>query len=404
MSPVYSRLYTPGDYGVFSVYTSIVATVLTVGSLSYEQGIPIAKEDSEAVGLTVLSFVVVLLIGLGALAWLGAGALLGSGETGFQLGSYRWLVPVGIVGAGGYRAINYWALRRKAMVGIARTSIWQCVGSNVLNLGFGVFSPSPLGLILAGIAGNSTGVAGLAKQTQFIHNLKASRQQDKMGWGRLWTLAVRYRRLALVQAPSTLLNSLGIYLPGMLALPYFGSAYAGQLFMALKVIALPGSLLGGSLSQVFLSGAATVVRERPRELKQFFDRVFMRGALCSIPIILMGIAAPWLMPLAFGRNWEEAGVIVFWFSIYETVGLSVSALSSIPNVVGRHRGQFIINCSRAVAVFLLFFCSHRLGLTGIGVVKGYTLVMVLNYVACYFLYRHQVTRVSRTGTTGWGKP
>ena len=52
LSPVYSRLYTPADYGMFAVYSAIVATALTVGSFCYETGIPVGEDESEAAGLT----------------------------------------------------------------------------------------------------------------------------------------------------------------------------------------------------------------------------------------------------------------------------------------------------------------------------------------------------------------
>ena len=85
-------------------------------------------------------------------------------------------------------------------------------------------------------------------------------------------------------------------------------------------------------------------------------------------------------------------------------GLTVSALSCIPNIVGRLRGQLLIDVARALAVFLLLFLGHRAGLSGMAVVKGYALLMVMNYLACYCLYSHQVKLVARTGLTGWNVP
>ena len=403
LSPIYSRLYTPADYGLFGVYSSIVATALTVGSLCYETGIPVGKDDSEAVGLTTIAILIVVLIGFGALAWFGLGSLFSSGDTQYQLGGYLWLIPGGIVGGGVYRAIRFWALRREAMAAIARTSVSQLIGSNAVGLGFGILHPSPLGLMLSGIVGSCAGAWGLARRTQLIPQMQAERGQG-LTPGQLRALAGKYRQLPLICAPSTLFNSLGLFLPGMLLAPYYGADFAGQFFMGMKVIGLPASLIGGVLSQVFFSSAAAVARERPEDLARFVRRAFIRGAACSLLILLVGFAAPWVVPFALGANWRQSGEITLWLSIYCTVGLSVSALSYIPNVVGRLRGQFIIDVVRALAVFLLFFVGHETGFSGMAVVKGYTLVMVLNYVACYFLYKHQVKLVSRTGLTGWTEP
>jgi O-antigen/teichoic acid export membrane protein len=343
------------------------------------------------------------LIGFGTVAWLGLSALMGWGESHYQLGGYLWLVPVGIVGGGVLGAIRYWALRREAIGAIARTSVSQVVASNAVNLGFGILHPSPLGLMLGGIAGCSAGMWGLTRRTELIPRMRAERGLG-LNFGQLWALAKKYRRLPLICAPSTLLNSLGIYLPGILIAPYFGADFAGQVFMATKIIGLPANLIGGTLRQVFFSSAAAVARERPHELARFFHRVSVRGAACSSLILLVGLVAPWVVPFAFGEKWRPAGEITLWFSLSCVVGLTVSALSSIPNIVGRLQGQFVIDVARALAVFLLLFLGHRAGLSGMAVVKGYVLLLIVNYLACYCLYSHQVKQVARTGLTCWNEP
>jgi len=403
LSPLYSRLYAPADFGLFGVYTSILAAALTVGSLCYETGIPVGKDDAEAIGLTAISILLILIIALGAVAWMGLETLAGSQASRSQLGGYLWLVPVGIVGAGVYRAIRYWALRRNAMAAIARTSISQLVGSNAMTLGFGVLYPRPLGLILGSIAGYSAGTWDLARRTQLIPLLRPD-SASRVTSGQLWMIAKKYRRLPLMSAPSALFNSLGIYLPGILLAPYFGADFAGQFFMGMRVISLPVGLIGGVLSQVFFGSCAAVARDRPQDLARFFNRVFVRAAACSLVILLAGLAAPWAFPVVFGKQWRPAGQIAVWLSLYCTVGLGVSALSSVPNIVGRLRGQFVIDVVRALAVLLLFVLGHRGGLSGMTLVKGYTAVMTAGYLAYLALYSHQVRVVARTGLTGWNEP
>ena len=389
LAPVYSRLYTPADYGVLSVYISIVSFALTVGALCYETGIPVGKNNREAIGLTTISIFLVIVVGLGTMAWFGLESLLGVQGPGSQLGLYLWLVPVGIIGGGLYKSIRFFALRCKAMGMIARTSISQYVGSTVIMLAFGLFWPTPLGLMLASIVGISAGIWGLARRTELIPQIRQEYETGQI-CRELWQLAKKYKRLPFICTPSTLLNSLGLYLPGIMLAPYYGVDFAGQFFMAVKVIGMPVSFIGGSISQVFFSGAAAVARERPQELAGYFNRVFVRGAACSVLILAVGLAAPWVIPIALGEKWRQAGAIALWIALYNVFGLSVSAISAIPNVVGHFRGQFVIDTARALAVFLVLFLGHRAGLAGMVVIRGFILVMIANYVACYFLYRHQV--------------
>jgi len=129
--------------------------------------------------------------------------------------------------------------------------------------------------------------------------------------------------------------------------------------------------------------------------------VFGRAIGLSLLILLAGIAAPWVLPWLLGGKWHEAGAIAFWLSLYNVIGLSVGALSFIPQIVGQLRGQFVMDLARATAVFLLLFLGRHAGTAAMTVVKGYALVMGLYYAGLYFLYRYQVRKVARTGHTGW---
>jgi O-antigen/teichoic acid export membrane protein len=403
LSPVYSRLYAPSDFGLFGVYNSVLAAVLTVGSLCYETGIPVGKDEDEAVGLTAISILLIVGAAIAAVAWLGIETLLGAKGSHHDVGAYLWLVPVGIVGAGVYRSVRYWALRRNAMGAIARTSVSQLVASQSINLSFGILDPSPVGLVLAGIAGYSAGTWGLIRRTRLIPALRA-KNNESLAITFLWAIARKYKRLALVATPSTLFNSLGLYLPGIMLAPYFGADFAGQFFMGMRVIGFPLTLIGGALSQVFFSRCAAIARERPQDLASFFDRVFVRTAAMSLLVLLVGLLAPLIFPVVFGRQWRQAGEIAAWLSVYCTVGLGVSALSTVPNIVGRLQGQFFIDVARALCVAVLFYGGHRMGLSGMAVVKGYSAVMTVGYVSYFALYRHQVKQVARTGHTGWNDP
>ena len=402
LSPIYSRIYTPADYGVFSVYNAIVTTALTVGSLCYEQAIPVARDDRESVRLTVLAILLVGLIGIGILSWIWLMSMVGSGKSQLELGLYLWLVPVGVVGAGVYQAIRYWALRRKEMVAIARSTIPQLVFSSIIGLPLGLLWHGPLGLILAGVASFSAGGWVLARRTHLHGQLKENWKQG-MHISQLWLLAKNYKKFPLISAPSTLFNSLGLFLPGIMLAPYYGVAFAGQFFMGMKILSLPVGLVGGTIRQVFFSGAAAIARENPKELARYFHRMFNLALACSLLVVIVGLVAPWLIPLALGEKWRMAGQIVLWLTPYSALGLSVSALSTIPNITGRLQGQFVIDVTRALAVFLLLFIGHRVGLSGLAFVKGYTLLMTVNYFACYCLYVIQVKQVTLTGLTGWNQ-
>src|SRR5262249_35308486 len=155
----------------------------------------------------------------------------------------------------------------------------------------------------------------------------------------LWRVAVKYRQYPLIQCPSTMLNSVGLYLPGMLMLPYFGAGFAGQFNMAQRLCRIPLVLVGSSVSQVFFSEAASVARNDPGHLHALFHSISQKLALSALVVLIGCSVAPWVVPVIFGPRWYEAGEIILWLGFCLALQLWVSPLSNIPNIVGKLRGQ-----------------------------------------------------------------
>ncbi len=63
-TPIFSRMFTPGDYGILSVFTSLVALITALATLRFETAIVLPKKDKEAVDLIFVSFVFLSIISL----------------------------------------------------------------------------------------------------------------------------------------------------------------------------------------------------------------------------------------------------------------------------------------------------------------------------------------------------
>src|SRR5580765_5437984 len=95
--PLVTRLYTPADFSVLAVYSSVLAVVSVVACLRLEIAIPIPEQDNDAANLLALALcsctIVTVLSGL-AIWWLPAqiADLLGQPK----LRPFLWLLPMGI--------------------------------------------------------------------------------------------------------------------------------------------------------------------------------------------------------------------------------------------------------------------------------------------------------------------
>mgnify|MGYP003329557829 FL=1 len=62
ITPVLSRLYTPADYAVFAIFTSIVSQVAVGASLRLEMALPTIKDDGEALQLLRLAAKIIFIV------------------------------------------------------------------------------------------------------------------------------------------------------------------------------------------------------------------------------------------------------------------------------------------------------------------------------------------------------
>jgi O-antigen/teichoic acid export membrane protein len=386
LSPIWTRLYSSSDFGVFGAYSSVLAIIMAIASLSYEQAIPIASDDDIAADVLVLSIYLVLIVGsVSTILLLLLGPLFVKSSNLLKMSPYIWLIPVGVLLSGIYQALNFWALRNKAISIIAKSRITQIVGGQTIIGLFGLIAPSPLGFIFSGIFSSSGGISLLAtnlhlKQRGGIYRFFKERK--------LLAALSRYSKFPLINTPSVLLNRLGLYLPSVLMLSYFGAEAAGWLVLSQRIISLPVELFGGALSQVFQSEAAEIIRNDPSRLKFLIGKITINALKISPFILVTGFAAPYIVPIVFGQKWQEAGYFVLYLSFFSAIGIIISPITSIPALTEQMRGQLFLNLLRALLVFLSFYIPYRLKLNPSVAVMAFSGVMSINYILYYLFCRY----------------
>ena len=239
-SPVLSRLYSPADFGAFSVGVALVLVLGTVSTLRYELAIPLADE-ARAHSLVALTTAIVVAMGASALAVsLFAGREITHLLHRPALRPWLWSVPVSAVLFSLYTVLNQLAIRRKDFAAVGRRNLLQGCSLVLFQIGLGVSGLGAGGLLAGFGAGQAVGVvslfsgAGLRSVTA-----KAGRSLENV-----LRVARRYRRFPLLLAPAALLNMIGLQLPVVLVSSFYGGEAAGWFGLAQRVLA-PSLDLGG---------------------------------------------------------------------------------------------------------------------------------------------------------------
>lgn len=325
--PLLARLYTPADYGTLAVYSSTLTVLVVVASLRYEAAIPLPEDDATAGSLLALSFVLLaaMAVLVSLLVWLAGDAFVTAVNVP-ALRPYRWLIPVGFLGAGTYQALSYWAIRRGEFARVARTKLSQGAGQAVTQVALGFARAGAPGLLVGDVIGRVAGGGGLA--------LLALRDRPtaRVTRASLVAAATRYRRFPLLTTWSGLLNIASLQLPSILFAASFGAAAAGLYALSYKMLVLPTMLVGQAVGQVFLSRAATLARE-PERLRQLTERTALVLFACGLPVFAaVALAGPRLFATVMGSQWEQAGryaqVLAPWFVVW-LVSSPLSGLLSV---------------------------------------------------------------------------
>ena len=374
-SPVLTRLYTPEDFGYLAVYAALLAIIVVVGSLRYQLAIPLPETDEDAFNLLALSFIALLVVtGLISLILWGFGAeffdLLNAGV----LLPYLWLLPIGLLGAGAYQALSYWAIRKNTFRHLAVTKLTQGVGLVIAQVALGLFKLGPMGLIVGDVVGRVAGSGTLARLT-FRTGLWKS-----LSLNRLKQNAIRYRRFPILSSGSALLNSVGLQLPSLMLLVFYGPQVAGWFSLSQRIIGIPMTLLGTSVSQVYVGKAAQLARESPSQLRSLFyktaSRLFLLAALPSLALMLFG---PWLFALVFGSSWLQSGHYMRILAPMFLIQLSVVPLSQTLNILERQELQLLWDAGRFVLVFGTLWLAQAMAWTDTQAMIGFSVIMSLAY-------------------------
>lgn len=322
LAPVLTRIYTPADFGVLATFASIISVVVVVLSLRYEQAIVLPEQRRVAVALMGLSLSLIFMLSfaIAIVLWIIRDILLRLG--GFHA-DFLWLLPLGLLGAGLYQVMNFWALRVQAFGYIARTRLVQGFGMVLTQLGLGLAGLGSIGLLIGEVVGRVGGSWSL------LVLLRGVTLRELFDIQQMLYAAKRYLRFPLYNAWAALLNTLSLQLPFLMLPSLFNNEVAGFFVLAYRVLGLPSFLVGQAVGQAFLSRAA-MLKSVPEELAKLTTRTALGLLALGIAVFtIIAIGGAGLFGLFFGESWRQAGVYAQIMAPWYMLWLVSSSLSGL---------------------------------------------------------------------------
>ena len=387
LSPVLTRLYTPENFGVFSLFSAICLSITTLATFRYELAIVLPKSSRHAKFLLyictfILCITTIITTILCHVYATELSTLLNSPTLAPTL-SY---LPISIFLLGLIQVLSYWHLRHKHFKLLAKNKFQQSLWltSIQISAGFFTFTSNEIGLILGFLISQIFTALFLFTKTDFFNKSSLPSKVQS------FLLIKKYSNLPILNGTNAIVDAIRINGINILIAMLFSNSLLGQFALAWRMLQAPVSLINGALSQVSFQTLAQLEKSQIYEFSLRSIKIsFIAGI---IPFTLIYIFSPTLFPLIFGQNWNIAGEIAQALCPWLFLNLITSPLSSIFIVIKKQKQALFFSTIYAACPLWIIFKSNNDLLTTIRYSSLCMTTLLLFYILMVLYYTNQAKR------------
>lgn len=382
--PIVTRLYTPAQFGVISLFLAFFGFWAATLSLRYEYALLIAKDDAESHvvhRLAIMLVAVMSLLGLPLLLGLHVTGVLGFG----LLPNWAPFVAVPILfGYGIFMVYRSWALRAGIIKQITKASIARSAANSSTRIIFGFFGGGIPGLFAAEFAG---AWGAMLKLTRSSRAYFLSSRPRTISTQDLVVVARKFMRFAVFETPSVWIDQLAVILPVTIVASLHGAAAAGWYGLARSVAGIPNAQLGSAVADVFHreAAAAVVVNDFVRVRHLFYKMADRLAFIGLLPFVGVLVLSPWLTPVIFGEQWYMTGWTIAALAPWLYFAFIASPLSRILAVLQAQQYKFVYDVTTVMLLLLVVYVAQAWHLSYIHLVFALSAAGIVSYLVYFSL-------------------
>jgi O-antigen/teichoic acid export membrane protein len=388
LQPLLRRLFTAEEFGIYSVYLSLVGIIIVASSLRYDDAIVLPKSDKESVNLLGLSLIFNLTINLTILIIVllsgeGIKAFLNLPEN-FPV-SLLAIIPIGAFLFSSYGSLNAWLIRKKKYIAISVNKLVRRSTEGVSQVGLALLK-IPNGLIYSDLIGQVANVATVAVQTRGTGlNLR------QISIPKLKYVLRKYSEFPKYNLIPALMSSSSYLLPVIFINKFFSPESAGFFDLSKLVLSIPLAFIASSLSSVLLQKVSEKYNRKESFINDLKPVIIMVGMISFAEILLIMFFGEDIFKIAFGKQWIASGsisrIMVWSFAI----NFIVASLSNIFVAMRRIKSYSLWQFCYFLAIISLVLFKH---LPFTDFLKIYVLIEVVCYlvIGCmmiFIIYRYE---------------
>jgi len=305
LQPFLRRYFAPEDFGIYSVYTSLIGILMVISCFRYEQTIVLPRSDRNASVLATTSILFCISFSLFLLLlvvlfkdWIGGIINLPKSKQ-FIL----YFVPIGTFLLGIFQVFNFWLIRQKAFLPISVNKLSRRIVEGGSQSSF-AFIGFPKGLIYGDIFGQIANVL-----VSFFQSIKKGYTLKDFDVYRAKSLLRKYADFPRYSLVPSLLSTASFLMPVLLINRFYSSEQAGYFDLTKLILSVPLALISGSLSSVVLHKVSLSYREKKKFLKDLKPLFGLVGFIFIGEVIFIVFLSKTIFVFLFGEQWITSGII-----------------------------------------------------------------------------------------------
>ncbi|MBW8350277.1 oligosaccharide flippase family protein [Bacillus sp. IITD106] len=355
LSPILTRMYTPEEYGVLTLFTTFVAILITFVTGRYEIAIVLPEKDNDSRSLLFGSVAYLLFMSLLIFVIMVVfhdSLIRMVGNESFSL--WLYFVPLSLLVYGLYQNFNYWNNRFKNYNVIAAARITEASSVNLIQLLFGLLKLGSKGLIFGYIFGQF-----FATLVFSIGGRKNLQSEEKITFKSMKRQLAKYKEYPFYNMPSGFFDIMSIQLPNLFISKFFGATSLGFYSLSLRIVNAPLTFISVSVSQVLYQRLNEMYQKGEKLRKFILKAAGILSIISIIPFCILFFWGPDLFGLVYSDKWRVSGEISRIMAFALCVRLVVSPLSPAFFVLNRVKLLFILQMSRLFTTSIILLIGSK---------------------------------------------
>lgn len=392
--PILSRVYSPADIGLWSMFSSIMALIVVSVNLKFDMAIVTEANDEDAnmlfwssiiIGVPMALLFTLFFAGLIHFHMLAYGKF-----SSYSIGILLFAALVVAI----FQPVWHYFLRQSNYKKLGMIHLTQKVGRLGTQIGLGILTQGYVGLLFSEALGRLLAI-GYALSSIKIELWQTAKQIRLEKIKRVMKKRIDFPKFTM---PAMMVSVLASIAAAPLLGFYFSAYEAGLYAIVYKILSLPVAILSNTMADVFYNESAKQRRDDAAKMHKLFVNTSKKIFLIAIiPLLGVEILGPYLFRTYLGAKWAPCGAVAQVLAPWLFLFTLVNSVNRVAIVIDKQWAKLAYDSVNFFAVCFGIIFGYALHLSFIATLTFMGFLCAVVNVVFYFLFYFLVQQYSSEG-------